>query len=228
MISPLSPPTFPLSFFHTLCILPHSLHSSNNSINNKFIAIFVSVSILSAAFVTALILFFFLYHRHPHPKDKNYDIDNERSDSLRLVSPNTTPSNIEIGRANKKKSSFVSCREVNEDVAQSSTAPNDSSTMSKFGNSSGRYVPIKLSPPPPPPPPLPPRPRFWESSTVLKPRVVVENGGPQKTVSWKSANGICESWEGVERRNEESMKPKLKPLHWDKVRASSDRAMVWD
>ncbi|KAJ6371692.1 hypothetical protein OIU77_002082 [Salix suchowensis] len=24
------------------------------------------------------------------------------------------------------------------------------------------------------------------------------------------------------------MKPKLKPLHWDKVRASSDRAMVWD
>lgn len=23
-------------------------------------------------------------------------------------------------------------------------------------------------------------------------------------------------------------KPRLKPLHWDKVRASSDRAMVWD
>jgi len=22
--------------------------------------------------------------------------------------------------------------------------------------------------------------------------------------------------------------PKLKPLHWDKVRASSDRVMVWD
>jgi hypothetical protein len=22
--------------------------------------------------------------------------------------------------------------------------------------------------------------------------------------------------------------PKLKPLHWDKVRATSDRAMVWD
>lgn len=28
--------------------------------------------------------------------------------------------------------------------------------------------------------------------------------------------------------NEETPKPKLKPLHWDKVRASSDREMVWD
>lgn len=29
-------------------------------------------------------------------------------------------------------------------------------------------------------------------------------------------------------RNEENSKPKLKALHWDKVRASSDRAMAWD
>ncbi|XP_020593350.1 formin-like protein 1 [Phalaenopsis equestris] len=29
-------------------------------------------------------------------------------------------------------------------------------------------------------------------------------------------------------RSEETPKPKLKPLHWDKVKASSDRAMVWD
>ncbi|KAK4349338.1 hypothetical protein RND71_032093 [Anisodus tanguticus] len=337
--------TFPANI--SSLILPHSSRSSNNnSIKSKFIAILISVSILSAAFVTALVLFFFLYHRHPpHREDKTY-YDHERSDSLRLVSPNTTPSNVEIGRATKKKSSFVSCREVNEDVAQSSTAPNDfvplnyqrigspelcplpplprehfkhlkigevgsfedeneeffspggssgdkgspnfmqrsfhapfegssndslsnspsgelkslvnfpartrfifppvehmsmssssissgsthnspvripESTVSKFGNSSGRYVSIKLPPPPPPP-----RPRFWESSTVLKPRVVVENGGPSKTVKFQSANGICESWEGVEKRNEESMKPKLKPLHWDKVRASSDREMVWD
>ncbi|KAJ0054288.1 hypothetical protein Pint_03137 [Pistacia integerrima] len=32
----------------------------------------------------------------------------------------------------------------------------------------------------------------------------------------------------VENNVEESSKPKLKPLHWDKVRASSDREMVWD
>lgn len=32
----------------------------------------------------------------------------------------------------------------------------------------------------------------------------------------------------VEECSEEASKPKLKPLHWDKVRASSDREMVWD
>lgn len=31
-----------------------------------------------------------------------------------------------------------------------------------------------------------------------------------------------------EEKNEETPKPKLKPLHWDKVRASSGREMVWD
>lgn len=32
----------------------------------------------------------------------------------------------------------------------------------------------------------------------------------------------------AEKSEEETPKPKLKPLHWDKVRASSDREMVWD
>lgn len=35
-------------------------------------------------------------------------------------------------------------------------------------------------------------------------------------------------WEGSADKNEETPKPKLKPLHWDKVKASSDGAMVWD
>nr|GMD17308.1 formin-like protein 1 [Ipomoea batatas] len=33
---------------------------------------------------------------------------------------------------------------------------------------------------------------------------------------------------GSVEKNEETLKPKLKPLHWDKVRASSDRETVWD
>lgn len=33
---------------------------------------------------------------------------------------------------------------------------------------------------------------------------------------------------GDVERMEENLKPKLKALHWDKVRTSSDRAMVWD
>lgn len=65
-------------------------------------------------------------------------------------------------------------------------------------NSRQRF-PIRL---PPPPPPLPPA-RFWETAPEK-----MEKG------SESESGGIS--------------KPKLKALHWDKVKASSDRAMVWD
>ncbi|KAL8482760.1 hypothetical protein ACS0TY_025704 [Phlomoides rotata] len=75
----------------------------------------------------------------------------------------------------------------------------------------------------PPPAPPPPPARFWEAPPPSGPpelvapsrNVVVHNG--------ENGNFGCS-----ESKNEETMKPKLKPLHWDKVRASSDRAMVWD
>ncbi|XP_009759791.1 formin-like protein 1 [Nicotiana sylvestris] len=345
--------TFPANI--SSLILPHSSRSSKSSITSKFIAILVSVSLLSVAFVTAFVLFFFL-HRHPHREDKSYD--HERSDSRRLVSPNATPSHVEFGSTHYLYT-LENSRKINEDGAQSSTATNDcvtlhfqmlrspelhplpplprqnfkqnhknadsagspeyaeeqeffspggssgdicssnffekspyayfegyfhnlnaypnsnssndslsyspsgksnlrfilppveqgslsssslssgstrisppcvsnfsvqipESSMRKFSNS-GRYVSIKL----PPPPPLPPRPRFCEGSTVTEP-LVVENCERSVPVLIKKATGNSESSEAVERRNEENMKPKLKPLHWDKVRASSDRAMVWD
>ncbi|XAR71047.1 hypothetical protein NMG60_11028129 [Bertholletia excelsa] len=98
----------------------------------------------------------------------------------------------------------------------------------------GQSTPIKL---PPPPPPLPP-PGFWELPAAQKamsrdpgagPPVLV---GPSRPVvlpnpELGSAADKLQSLEAMER-NEETPKPKLKPLHWDKVRASSDRAMVWD
>ncbi|XP_004244823.2 formin-like protein 2 [Solanum lycopersicum] len=315
--------TFPANI--SSLILPHSLHSSNKSITNKFIAILVSTSILSATFVTVLVLFFFFYHRYPHREDEHYDDDDhETDDTLRLVSSSTTPSHIEIEK--DTSSTFLRCR---EEISQTSATSNDYvmlnyqrigspelrplpplprhqyfkqhlyiesfedeydgffsprgssggrgspdfiqrsfryqylnynssndslsnspsgevslvkfparprfilqqvedrpmssssissgsthnspasqisssslqnpvSTMSKFGYPE-RYVSRGL----PPPPPLPP------------PRVVIENDGPSMPVSFHSADG-------------ESIKPKLKPLHWDKVRANSDRAMVWD
>lgn len=100
-----------------------------------------------------------------------------------------------------------------------------------------QFVPPKLPPPPPPPPPS----RFWEMPVgfrmaqevnlgipgppVLvmpaKPVLVQDHAMPVMANEQMQSNGSVE-------RNEESMKPKLKPLHWDKVRASSDRAMVWD
>ncbi|CAI9108492.1 OLC1v1008090C1 [Oldenlandia corymbosa var. corymbosa] len=76
---------------------------------------------------------------------------------------------------------------------------------------------------PPPPPPPPPPPRFWETPELSKgPPVLV---APSRPVFGQTVDNGCSNGENVEGRN---VKPKLKPLHWDKVRASSDRAMVWD
>ncbi|XP_074316708.1 formin-like protein 1 [Silene latifolia] len=71
--------------------------------------------------------------------------------------------------------------------------------------------------PPPPPPPRPPMSEPVAFTTPLKP-VVVEKRQAESPVEY-SASAESE---------ETTPKPKLKPLHWDKVRASSDREMVWD
>lgn len=71
----------------------------------------------------------------------------------------------------------------------------------------GQDNPLQLRSPPPPPPL--PSPRFWEFFEVGK--------GGQVT-----ADDLEWGEEGS------SSRPRLKPLHWDKVRASSDRAMAWD
>ncbi|KAJ9187234.1 hypothetical protein P3X46_002716 [Hevea brasiliensis] len=99
-----------------------------------------------------------------------------------------------------------------------------------------QFLTTKLPPPPPPPPP----PRFWEIPVGVTPARDVNMGssGPSALVTSSRplfiqsakpilANEQSQSSASVER-NEETLKPKLKPLHWDKVRASSDRAMVWD
>ncbi|CAH9120844.1 unnamed protein product [Cuscuta epithymum] len=65
-------------------------------------------------------------------------------------------------------------------------------------------------PPPPPPPP----------ASGLEPPATANVGPPVL---------ITPSRQVVSKNlNEEAVKPKLKPLHWDKVKASSDRVMVWD
>lgn len=88
---------------------------------------------------------------------------------------------------------------------------------------SGRFAGEKLTPPPPPPPPPV---KFWETPVVnAGPPVLVAPSRP--VVGQNLSNGSAD-FEAKERKNENGMKPKLKPLHWDKVRASSDRAMVWD
>ncbi|KAL2507173.1 formin-like protein 2 [Forsythia ovata] len=54
---------------------------------------------------------------------------------------------------------------------------------------------------------------------------------PSRTVVGQNVSGgaVTGGLGNLESKSEETnLKPKLKPLHWDKVRASSDRAMVWD
>ncbi|CAM8947769.1 unnamed protein product [Rhodiola kirilowii] len=61
-----------------------------------------------------------------------------------------------------------------------------------------------VSLPPPHPPPMPP-PSFWETSA-------------------NTSLPLVESSE----RSKQTLKLKLKPLHWDMVRASSEKVMAWD
>ncbi|KAG6606295.1 Formin-like protein 1, partial [Cucurbita argyrosperma subsp. sororia] len=120
---------------------------------------------------------------------------------------------------------------------QSSSADINSTDVDRLQSPSG--IPAAPPPPPPPPPPLaaPPPPIRCEmpispSTPVgqsipmappplvppLRPFIIetVKNVSP---VQLPSCNG---------ESSEDTPKPKLKPLHWDKVRASSDREMVWD
>lgn len=99
------------------------------------------------------------------------------------------------------------------------------------------------APPPPPPPPPPPltmpmkQRKQWEVPSPTTPvgqQVVCrppELKPPSRPFVLQTPSNTLVS--PVElppsfEENEEVSKPKLKPLHWDKVRASSDREMVWD
>ncbi|OIT22064.1 PREDICTED: formin-like protein 2 [Nicotiana attenuata] len=76
--------------------------------------------------------------------------------------------------------------------------------------------------PPPPQRPPPPPPPFVHGPQVK----VTANESPVLTSPMEKNDQNVES-HSIEK-NEEMLKPKLKTLHWDKVRASSDREMVWD
>ncbi|KAL2531788.1 Formin-like protein 6 [Abeliophyllum distichum] len=93
---------------------------------------------------------------------------------------------------------------------------------------------------PPPPPPLP-TPRKLGAVETNTPPVSKQPIRPQpKSSSPKASPGTerkspvkevnkCLSPSGkFEADNKDESKPRLKPLHWDKVRATSDRATVWD
>ncbi|KAI3806204.1 hypothetical protein L1987_22101 [Smallanthus sonchifolius] len=105
----------------------------------------------------------------------------------------------------------------------------------RLSNSSNdqNFPPMNIPPPPPPPytpaknpeitPPTP--------ATRLNPPVLIKPSRPVPVSTQQPhvfpMERLPENQENLET-NEKTLKPKLKPLHWDKVRASSDREMVWD
>jgi hypothetical protein len=80
---------------------------------------------------------------------------------------------------------------------------------------------------------------YWESR-VRKPDKSKETRSPALSPPPQAANfrsvpptdafpsRLPESADQGNKSEETTPRPKLKPLHWDKVRASSDRVMVWD
>ncbi|KAI9111199.1 hypothetical protein K1719_017810 [Acacia pycnantha] len=101
-------------------------------------------------------------------------------------------------------------------------------------------APPPLSAPPPPPPPPPPEHsrKQWEipslSTTTdqpfFRPPELIPPSRPfvLQSQSMKVSPVELPASSQNSGEVEEAQKPKLKPLHWDKVRASSDREMVWD
>ncbi|KAJ8748151.1 hypothetical protein K2173_000559 [Erythroxylum novogranatense] len=95
--------------------------------------------------------------------------------------------------------------------------------------------PIAAPPPPPPPPPLPPQPPRRSGNSpvastatgkpISKPPALVP---PSRPFVLQSTSMVSPLEFKAVQNDEDTPKPKLKPLHWDKVRASSEREMVWD
>ncbi|XP_022761468.1 formin-like protein 2 [Durio zibethinus] len=152
--------------------------------------------------------------------------------SQRSKSPDTV---VPIYTVRIKNPSSASASASSTRLSSSSSerdSPDRGSSFSVRNKESPSRVVLKKLPPPPPP--LPP-PRFWEVPVAEKAIPETNSGGPPVLVAPSrpmvlqnlAMNEQLKKNEGLER-SEETSKPKLKPLHWDKVRASSDRAMVWD
>ncbi|KAH1234920.1 Formin-like protein 1 [Glycine max] len=85
---------------------------------------------------------------------------------------------------------------------------------------------------PPPPPPLPRQRKQWgvpalalgSSTPISRPPELLPPSRPFVLQNQGSNVELPASLGEIE----ETSKPKLKPLHWDKVRTTSDRQMVWD
>ncbi|XP_042489547.1 formin-like protein 1 isoform X2 [Macadamia integrifolia] len=117
-------------------------------------------------------------------------------------------STVDMNSLSPARNSDVSQQKQQSPERNLDTRQQNLQCPAKIGNVSRQ--PASVPPPPPPPPPH----RFWVAPIHAQPIC-------------EPVDELTHNLDSVEK-NEETPKPKLKPLHWDKVRASSDRAMVWD
>ncbi|KAL3653225.1 hypothetical protein CASFOL_002906 [Castilleja foliolosa] len=161
-----------------------------------------------------------------------------------------------VGPSYRLLSTGPACKESESPSPPSSSSPyrssrrsDESSPLISNASNQKNESPVRISsdiPSPPPPPPrnapfsvpMPPPPpplsmsKIWESHKApLRPVAVKspESISPIELAS-NDRNNISpvNKIEHSREHEETNIKPKLKPLHWDKVRASSDREMVWD
>ncbi|KAL0862129.1 hypothetical protein Bca101_041247 [Brassica carinata] len=135
-----------------------------------------------------------------NPKGQDFDGDDNENDEF--YSPSGSPS-----RKQQSPPRVWAVKASNSgSVSSSNGSPKPKSLSPRLSlNSSNGSVskkPVPTRPPPPPPPPPAPQ-QIHEL--------------PATTTSLSPPS-----------EKEDTFKPKLKPLHWDKVRASSSRVTVWD
>lgn len=115
----------------------------------------------------------------------------------------------------------------------SSPPPAPNLTHLHSNDSTASLNPPHLPPPPPPPPPPPlPRQNGWSPAVSVSwssaSRKHQQSQSPSGGVDSANSVSVSVSKASEEGDDMEGGKPKLKALHWDKVRATSDRATVWD
>lgn len=126
--------------------------------------------------------------------------------------------------------------------SQPSPSPSQVSiaASSEMVASSPSKLPPTPPPPPPTPPPAPPRP-VRSASIPPPPPPPIRQGTPFPPPPPPPPSRVggsishcppppppCQPPQATPVGKDGAPLPKLKPLHWDKVRATSDRSMVWD
>ncbi|XAR60868.1 hypothetical protein NMG60_11034402 [Bertholletia excelsa] len=170
--------------------------------------------------------------------EKNHDSSPRISKFLSssVGSPAKVSNGVSGQWANKKNSRSPSLSSLSSTERASSVLHSNAESPARISNAIKKPVQVFVTVPPPPPPPPPP-PGHWESPVftppvrqpISKPPILAPPLRPCPVSSPPLISPIqLPSGSKNVDKNEETPKPKLKPLHWDKVRASSDREMVWD